>query len=56
MEDDKLVSIVMPIYNAENFLRNNLEALQNQSYPNLEILLINDGSTDRSEKFHRNSV
>ena len=50
MEDDKLVSIVMPIYNAENFLRNNLEALQNQSYPNLEILLINDGSTDRSEK------
>lgn len=48
MKDEKLISIVMPIYNAEEFLRDNLNSIQNQTYTNLEVLLVDDGSTDGS--------
>jgi len=44
------VSIIMPIYNSEKFLRNILEKLKNQTFKNLEIICINDGSTDESLK------
>lgn len=43
-----LVSIIVPIYNAERYLSNCIESILNQSYKNLEILLINDGSTDKT--------
>ncbi|MEI3611398.1 glycosyltransferase [Pseudogracilibacillus sp. SO30301A] len=42
------VSIIVPIYNAENYLSNCLESLVNQTYKNIEIILINDGSIDSS--------
>lgn len=42
------VSIIVPIYNVESCLIRCLESISNQSYDNLEILLINDGSTDGS--------
>lgn len=42
------VSIVVPIYNSENYLKYCLETIINQTYSNLEILLINDGSVDNS--------
>ncbi|MGQ7337013.1 glycosyltransferase family 2 protein [Streptococcus suis] len=45
-----LVSIIVPIYNVEKFLPRCIESICNQSYENLEILLINDGSTDGSEQ------
>ncbi|MDZ7835026.1 MAG: glycosyltransferase family A protein [Alkalibacterium sp.] len=48
MNQQKLVSIIMPIYNAEDYLRENLEAIRNQTYKNLEVLLVDDGSTDQS--------
>ena len=38
----------MPVYNAEEYLRDSVESLINQSYKNIEILLVNDGSTDSS--------
>jgi glycosyltransferase involved in cell wall biosynthesis len=41
-----LVSIIFPCYNAENYLRHSLESILNQEYKNLEILCINDGSSD----------
>ena len=44
---DKKVSIIVPIYNAENYLEKCLESLLFQSYKNLEILLIDDGSPDK---------
>ncbi len=44
----KLVSIVVPIYNAEKYITNCIEALQKQIYTSLEIILVDDGSTDRS--------
>ncbi|VWL84911.1 glycosyltransferase family 2 protein [Oceanivirga miroungae] len=44
------ISIIIPIYNVENYLRKCLDSIVNQTYKNLEILLIDDGSTDKSGK------
>ncbi len=43
-----LVSIIVPIYNAEPFLSKCVTSLLNQTYRDIEIILINDGSTDKS--------
>lgn len=48
MNPDILVSIVIPVFNVENYLVECLESVLSQSYSNCEILLIDDGSTDRS--------
>lgn len=44
-----LVSIVIPVYNAEEFLERSVESVLKQSCDNFELILVNDGSTDRSE-------
>ena len=43
-----LVSVIIPVYNVEQYLRKCLESVIEQSYPELEIILIDDGSTDSS--------
>lgn len=43
------VSIIVPIYNDEKYLRECIRSIQNQTHKNLEIILINDGSMDSSE-------
>lgn len=43
-----LISVIFPCYNAEQFLEYSLESVLNQSYKQLEILCINDGSSDRT--------
>lgn len=43
-----LVSIVVPIYNSESFLQECLNSIKNQTYKNIEVLLIDDGSNDSS--------
>lgn len=45
---DMKVSIIVPVYNAERFLSICLDSIINQTYKNIEILLIDDGSTDSS--------
>jgi glycosyltransferase involved in cell wall biosynthesis len=40
----------MPVYNGEKYLRESIESILNQTYSNFEFLIINDGSTDNSEK------
>lgn len=44
-----IISIIVPIYNSEFFLNKCLESLVNQAMDHIEIILINDGSTDKSE-------
>ncbi len=41
-----LISIIVPVYNVEKYINRCVESIINQSYTNLEIILINDGSTD----------
>ncbi|TWT09286.1 glycosyltransferase [Planomicrobium sp. CPCC 101079] len=48
MKSKKLVSIIVPVYNAENYLGNCIESILNQSYKEIELILVNDGSTDQS--------
>jgi glycosyltransferase involved in cell wall biosynthesis len=45
---NSLISIIVPIYNSEKYLGECLESILNQEYINLEVILINDGSTDNS--------
>ena len=47
-EQYPLISVIIPVYNAEQFLERTVQTVQEQTYPNLEILLIDDGSTDGS--------
>lgn len=44
------ISIIMPVYNSENYLAATLECLQNQIFKDFELICINDGSTDNSLK------
>ena len=50
MSNDELVSIIVPIYNGEAFISDCVESLIEQTYKNIEIILINDGSTDGTLK------
>lgn len=50
MNENPKVSIIIPVYNVEKYLRQCLESVINQTYKNLEIILVNDGSTDNSGK------
>lgn len=45
-----LISIMVPIYNVEKYLPHCIECIQNQTYKNLEIILVDDGSPDKSGK------
>lgn len=47
MDRDK-VSIIVPIYNAERYMSICIDSILGQSYSNLEVVLVNDGSTDKS--------
>ena len=45
---DDLISVIVPIYNTSEYLVKCVKSILGQSYQNLEIILINDGSTDNS--------
>lgn len=47
---DWLVSVIVPVYNVRQFIREALDSIIKQSYKKLEIIVINDGSTDGSDK------
>ena len=58
MDEGILVSIIVPVYNVQNFLVECIMSLVEQTYKNIEIIIINDGSTDQSpyicERFAQN--
>lgn len=45
---NKLISVIIPVYNVHSYLRRCLDSVVNQTYKNIEILLVDDGSTDNS--------
>lgn len=47
---EQLVSVIVPVYNVEKYLRGCLDCIVNQTYKNLEIILVDDGTKDNSDK------
>ncbi len=48
MNKGPLVSVIIPVYNSEKYIENTINAVLHQTYPHLEIILVDDGSTDDS--------
>ncbi|MCG2622267.1 CDP-glycerol glycerophosphotransferase family protein [Arthrobacter sp. I2-34] len=51
-----LVSLIVPVYNVESYLRQCLDSIIRQTYTNIEVILVNDGSTDTSPDIARSYV
>lgn len=52
-EEDIKISVIIPCYNATKYLFRTFQALENQTYQNFEVIIINDGSTDETENIAR---
>lgn len=48
MQDEYLISVIVPVYNVERYLNKCIESIIHQEYKNLQIILVNDGSIDHS--------
>ena len=53
MKLDSKISVIIPVYNAQNTIEKTIQSITSQSYQNLEIILVNDGSTDSSYEICR---
>jgi glycosyltransferase involved in cell wall biosynthesis len=51
--DRPLVSVLIPVYNGENYINRSVNSILNQTYTNLEILVLDDGSNDGTSEFVR---
>lgn len=48
--NNELISIIVPVYNVKPYLERCISSIVNQTYNNLEIILVDDGSTDGSRE------
>lgn len=51
-----LSSVIVPIYNVENYLRRCVDSISNQTYENLEMIFVDDGSTDNGGMEEKNGT
>ena len=51
-----MISVIVPVYNVERYLEECLNSIQNQTYTDIEVILVNDGSTDDSAVICENIV
>lgn len=56
MDEKRKISVIIPAYNAERFLGNAIASVVNQSHKNIEIIIINDGSTDGTKDILNQAV
>jgi glycosyltransferase involved in cell wall biosynthesis len=49
-----MISVVIPSYNKENEIKKTIQSVLNQTFPNFEIIIVNDGSTDHSLQIAKN--
>ena len=47
---NSLISVIMPVYNGEKFIRETMDSVLNQTYQNFEFIIINDGSADSTQQ------
>ena len=50
MRKEKLISIIVPVYNTEEYIKRCIDSILKQTYKNLEIICVDDGSSDSSGK------
>ena len=50
MKNNPLVSAIIPVYNGERFLAEAIESILSQSYHPIELIVVDDGSTDKSKE------
>ena len=48
MKNKPIISVIVPVYNVEKYIKKGIESLLAQSYQNIEIILVDDGSPDNS--------
>ncbi|MFT8348186.1 glycosyltransferase family A protein [Clostridium saccharoperbutylacetonicum] len=53
---DKMVSIITPCFNGEKFVSRYLESILNQTYKNIEMIFVNDGSADKTESIAKSYI
>lgn len=54
MKSTPLISVLIPLYNCSNYIESSIFSILNQSYDNVEVIIVNDGSTDESEQIVKN--
>ena len=54
--NEDLVSIIVPVYNAEKYIQDTIKTVEDQTYKNWELILVNDCSTDKSEELIKSQI